>query len=109
MKCPVVQNKLAEYKLYEIECICTGEVVNSYPLSAFLKQKERFANMSSEYMDGEGYELVIAREDEFDEDGMPTFELEMDERILCHQGDCGQRFHLEAAGNVNRWRDILGL
>lgn len=102
---PDTNDNDAEYKLYEFECICTGEVTNEYPLGQFQMQRERFAQMTSAYMDGEGYELVIAREDEFDDEGIPTFE--MDDRILCHQGDCGARFHLEAAKNVNRWRDIL--
>jgi len=103
----IVKDSDVEYKLYEIESVCTGEVVNEYPLSEFHNQQERFASMSSSYSDGEGYELVIARADEFDEDGDPTFET--DERVLCHQGDCGEHFHKEAAANVTRWRDILGL
>ena len=97
----------AEYKLYEIETVCTGEIVNEYPLSEFKNQQERFSHMSSSYMDGEGYELVLARADEFDEDGDPTFDT--DERVLCYQGDCGERLHKEAAANVERWKEVLGL
>jgi len=103
----IADNNDAVYKLYEIEVVCTGEVVNEYPLSEFCNQQERFTYMSSSYMDGEGYELVIARADEFDEYGDPTFETS--ERVLCCQGDCGKRPHLNAAKNVKRWRDILGL
>lgn len=103
----IVDDSNAKYKLYMIECICTGEVVSEYPLGQFQMLRDRFANMSSSYSDGEGFELVIARVDEFDEDGMPTFE--MDERVLCHQGDCGPRLHLEAARNVKRWRDVLAI
>lgn len=106
IKLPViVDDSDAVYKLYEMDAVCTGEVVNEYPLGLFSIQQDRFADMSSACMNGIGYELIIAREDEFDEDGMPTFET--DERVLCYQGDCGPRLHLEAARNVNRWRDIL--
>ena len=103
----IVDDSDAKYRLYEIECVCTGEVVNEYPLGEFEVQRERFSYMSSSYSDGEGYELVIAREDEFDNVGCPTFDT--DERVLCHQGDCGPRFHLEAAKNVKLWRDVLGV
>ena len=110
IKLPVIPDDSdAKYRLYMIECICTGEVVESFTLEEFQNLKEHFANMYSSYIKGEGYEVVIAREDEFDEDGTPTFELEMDERILCHLGDCGQRLHEKAAKNVIRWRDILKL
>jgi len=97
----------AEYKLYEMEVVCTGEVVNEYPLGQFTIQRDRFANMYTSYSEGQQFELVIAREDEFDEDGNPAFDT--DERVLCHQGDCGPRLHLEAARNVKCWRDILKL
>lgn len=107
-KLPVIPDESdAVYKLYEIEELCTGQVTDEYPLSEFQDRKERFDRMSSNYMDGVQYILVIAREDEFDEDGNPTFDT--DERTLCCQGDCGPRFHLEAAENVKLWRDILGL
>lgn len=104
-----VQSKIADtgYKLYEIEGVCTGDVVNEYPLSEFKTQQKRFDSMSSEYMDGEEYELVIAREDEFDEDGDPTFDT--DKRVLCYQGDCGPRLHNRAAANIERWKKVLGL
>jgi hypothetical protein len=97
------------YKLYEIEELCTGEVVNEYPLSEFLNQKERFASMSSSYPEGEQYVLVIARADEFDEDGFPVPEFDTDERVLCYQGDCGPRRHLRATENVERWKETLEL
>lgn len=103
----IVDDSDAKYKLYEIECVCTGEVVSEYPLGEFERQRERFSYMSSSYSQGEGYQLVIAREDEFDEVGCPTFDT--DERVLCHQGDCGPRFHLEAAKRVKLWRDVLGI
>ena len=109
-KLPVIPDDSdAVYKLYEIESVCTGQVTDKYPLdvSEFQDQRKLFAQMSSSYMDGEGYELIIAREDEIDENGDFTFDS--DERVLCHQGDCGERFHKEAAANVKRWRDILGL
>lgn len=107
-KLPIIADDSdAKYRLYEIECVCTGEVVNDYPLGEFENQRERFSYMSSSYSDGEGYQLVIAREDEFDEVGDPTFDT--DERVLCHQGDCGPRFHLEAAKRVKLWRDVLGV
>lgn len=97
----------AKYKLYEIEELCTGVIVNEYPLSEFEIQQERFASMSSAYMDGEQYILVIAQEDEFDEDGRPEFDT--DERTLCCQGDCGERFHKRAKKNVASWKEVLGL
>ena len=103
----IVDDNDVGYKLYEIESVCTGEVVNEYPLSEFSNQQERFKHMSSSYPEGEGYELVIARADEFDEDGDPTFDS--DERVLCYQGDCGKRLHKEAAANVERWKEVLGL
>lgn len=107
-KLPMIPDESdAVYKLYEIEELCTGQITDEYPLSEFQDRKERFDRMSSNYMDGEQYILVIAREDEFDEDGNPTFDT--DERTLCCQGDCGPRFHSEAAKNVKRWRDILEL
>ena len=99
--------KLPAYKLYEIEELDSGIVVNEYPLDEFSNQSDRFSAMSSNYMDGEQYILVIAREDEIDEGGYPTFDI--DERTLCCQGDCGPRFHLEAAKNVKRWQDILSM
>lgn len=107
-KLPVLpDDRDAEYRLYEIDCVGDAGVVNSYPLSEFIKQQERFSYMSSGYMDGEDYILVIAREDEFDEEGFPTFDE--DERVLCYQGDHGEGHHEKAAINVKRWRDVLGV
>lgn len=110
IKCPA---KESGYRLYEISTEYeTIMILNRYPLCEFQYQKERCSYLSPGR--GEGFIIVIAKEDEFtpvpDSDS-PFFDrnisFDPDDRVVIITGELGEGYKRCVETNLKQWTKVL--
>jgi len=110
IKCPA---KESGYRLYEISTeYMTTMVMNAYPLCEFQYQKERCSHLSPGR--GEGFIIVIAKEDEFTpvpDSVSPFFDYELsfdpDDRVVIITGELGEGYKRCVEANLETWAEEL--
>jgi len=112
IQCPA---KESGYRLYEVTTeYFTTIVLNSYPLCEFEYQRERCSHLSPGR--GEGFIIVIAKEDEFTpvpDTGSPFFDrnisFDTDDRVVIITSELGEGYKRCVRANLEEWAEVLSL